>query len=249
MHRCASDHDAVGAHSNRNQCPASWKAGSFRIYPQRAARKCTNGSCYFGTRPFKQRLRSRSEAVAGDDGAGAFKKNTLCPSLAVRPAAASRTNSTACMFRFPADVTVLVQEMEGTLCQTLAAHGGTPSARAVKAGLALLPPELTEVAARVADEYGSPAWVPCIHCSGAPWSPGLVVWPVNVWLRRPRTTLEAHSKGVMPPRGEDLIDWLDVIWVDRAGCRADEGASIEALERRRDARLEEMAFQCEPATS
>ena len=155
----------------------------------------------------------------------------------------------AYIFRFPADVTVLVQEMEGTLCQTLAAHGGTPSVRAVKAGLALLPPELTEVAARVADEYGSPAWVPCIHCSGAPWSPGLVVWPVNVWLRRPRTTLEAHSKGVMPPRGEHLIDWLDVIWVDRAGCRADEGASIEALERERDARLEEMAFQCEFAIS
>ena len=159
------------------------------------------------------------------------------------------TNSMAYIFRFPADVTVLVQEMEGTLCQTLAAHGGTPSARAVKAGLALLPPELTEVAERVADKYGSPAWVPCPHCSGAPWSPGLVVWVLNDWLRGPRTTLEAHSRGVMPPRGEDLIDWLDVIWVDRAGCRADEGASIEALERRRDARLEEMAFQCEPAIS
>ena len=159
------------------------------------------------------------------------------------------TNSMAYIFRFPADVTVLVQEMEGTLCQTLAAHGGTPSARAVKAGLASLPPELTEVAERVADKYGSPAWVPCPHCAGAPWSPGLVVWVLNDWLRGPRTTLEAHSRGVMPPRGEDLIDWLDVIWVDRAGCRADEGASIEALERRRDARLEEMAFQCEPAIS
>ena len=41
---------------------------------------------------------------------------------------------------FPADGIVLVREM--TLCQTLAAHGGTPCARAVKAGLALLPPEL-----------------------------------------------------------------------------------------------------------
>ena len=159
------------------------------------------------------------------------------------------TNSMAYIFRFPADVTVLVQEMEGTLCQTLAAHGGTPSARAVKAGLASLPPELTEVAERVAYKYGCPAWVPCPHCSGAPWSPGLVVWVLNDWLRGPRTTLEAHSRGVMPPRGEDLIDWLDVIWVDRAGCRADEGASIEALERRRDACLEEKAFQCEPAIS
>ena len=155
----------------------------------------------------------------------------------------------AYVFRFPVDVTVLVNEMEGTLCQTLAAHGGTPSARAVKAGLASLPPELTEVAERVADKYGSPAWVPCPHCSGAPWSPGLVVWVLNDRLRGPRTTLEAHSRGVMPPRGEDLIDWLDVIWVDRAGCRADEGASIEALERRRDACLEEKAFQCEPAIS
>ena len=153
------------------------------------------------------------------------------------------------MFRLHTDVATLVNKLEGTLCQTLAAHGGAPSARAVTAGLALLPPELTEVAARVAGDYGSPAWVPCIHCSGAPWSPGLVVWPVNVWLRGPRTTLEAHSRGVMPPRGEHLIDWLDVIWVDRAGCRADEGASIEALERRRDACLEEKAFQCEPAIS
>ena len=53
----------------------------------------------------------------------------------------------------------------------------------------------------------------------------------------------------MPPRGEDLIDWLDVIWVDRAGIGADEGASIEALERGRDARLEEMTLQCAPAIS
>ena len=37
--------------------------------------------------------------------------------------------------------------------------------------------------------------------------------------------------------------------MDEAGCRADEGASIEALERGRDARLEEMTFQCEPAVS
>ena len=68
----------------------------------------------------------------------------------------------AYVFRLPADVTALVNELEGTLCQTLAAHGGAPSARAMKAGLALLPPELTEVAAWVAGDYGSPAWVPCI---------------------------------------------------------------------------------------
>ena len=152
--------------------------------------------------------------------------------------------------RFPADVTVLVKEMEGTLCQTLAAHGGTPCARAVKAGLALLPPELTEVAARVAHNYGSPAWVPCTRCSGAPWSPGLVVWVLNDWLRGPRTPWDTHRwPEVMPPRGDDLFGWLVGNWVDVAGCRADEGASIEALERGRDARLEEMTFQCEPAVS
>ena len=52
-------------------------------------------------------------------------------------------------------------------------------------------------------------------------------------------TSEAH----MPPRKDDLIDWFDGIWVDEAGNRADQGASIEALERGGEARLEEMTFQ------
>ena len=38
-------------------------------------------------------------------------------------------------FRLPADVTALVNKLEGTLCQTLAARGGTPSTRVVKAWL------------------------------------------------------------------------------------------------------------------
>ena len=59
----------------------------------------------------------------------------------------------AYIFRFPADVTVLVQEMEGTLCQTLAAHG-TPSARVVKAGLASLPRNLDEYIASALEAMG-----------------------------------------------------------------------------------------------
>lgn len=148
----------------------------------------------------------------------------------------------AYVFRLPADVTALVDELEGSLCQTLAARGGTPCARAVKAGLAFLPPSLVEYAAEVASDRGSPAWVPCVHCSGAPWSPGLVKWVLNDWLVLNSGPYDwLRTAGYLPPRIWEGL--LDCMWSGEAGCRARQGASIEVLERGRDARLRDMWFQ------
>ena len=127
----------------------------------------------------------------------------------------------AYVFRFPADVTALVNGMEGTLCQTLAARGGTPSARVVKEALESLGwwPALHRLIAET------------LHARGVPFYRGCCIWPAL-----------GCCAGCAPPWLPSLVDELQLaawspfdavcFWVDR---------------QRRNGRpvMRDMWFQCE----
>ena len=122
--------------------------------------------------------------------------------------------------------------MEGTLCQTLAAHGGTPSARAVKAWLARLPPGLDDFIGEVLAAKGVPQdrWLRiwpglgcCAECA-PPWLPSLVD--------------ELQLAGPSDGRASHLFDAL-CFWVERR-MGPDGYAQAVMLEMLSETRLRDM---------
>ena len=156
----------------------------------------------------------------------------------------------AYVFRLPADVTALVNKLDGTLCQTLAARGGTPSARVVKAWLTRLPPGLDDFIARFLAAKGVPQdrWLRIWPGFGdglgsTPWLPSLIEafhdhsfgW---CWAS-PNSTLSLWDEtGMVSLEEEVLCDFLR----EREGPYQPKVIWIDAV---RDKRLRDMWFQCE----
>ena len=158
----------------------------------------------------------------------------------------------AYVFRLPADVATLVNELEGTLCQTLAARGGTPCARAVKAGLARLPRDLDEYIVSVLEgDVPAVAWYTiwpqlrdnicpqcsvtiagefiCCRCAATPWLPSLVK--------------AMQRAGSIADRPSHLFDTV-CLWVEeRLGpCGHPQITRLEMLSQTRQL---DLWFQCE----
>lgn len=132
--------------------------------------------------------------------------------------------------RLSADVTNLVNELASwTLWQTRAARNGTPSAQAVKASLADLPPALKEIIAEEGGwsfyDIGPPEELPPVGAchEAAPWCPSLV----KELRMRPE---------LMGAERNALEDMLELLYTGNEM----ETCSIGCREAEREALLEEL---------